>query len=164
MLRLLALAGGFAGAVGLSQFPEFSQQYLQRLSGAVDELRAIVLSFDTAAAAAGLTRAAALQELSGTPFQTELQTTIAGQITRYEALSADYTALSEAEPIGRLAQVYRFTDPDLAQRTWDMFRPALPVTKDGLLCAGLGFLGGWAFVSLVFGGLARLLRRRPAMA
>ena len=28
-----------AGAIALSQFPEFSQQYLQRLAGAVDELR-----------------------------------------------------------------------------------------------------------------------------
>ena len=38
MIRTLTLAGALAGAVSLSQFPEFSQQYLQRLSGAVDEL------------------------------------------------------------------------------------------------------------------------------
>lgn len=36
--RVLALAGGLSGAVGLSQFPEFSQQYLQRLAGQVDAL------------------------------------------------------------------------------------------------------------------------------
>ena len=53
MIRTLTLAGALAGAVSLSQFPEFSQQYLQRLSGAVDELRGLVLAFDATAGAAG---------------------------------------------------------------------------------------------------------------
>ena len=50
------MAGGIAGAVALSQFPEFSQQYLQRLSGAVDELKAITVAFDLSARVAGLSR------------------------------------------------------------------------------------------------------------
>jgi len=33
LLRAVTFAGGLAGAVGLSQFPEFSQQYTQRLAG-----------------------------------------------------------------------------------------------------------------------------------
>ena len=41
-MRAIAVAGGLAGAAGLSQFPEFSQQYVQRLGGAVDELTAVV--------------------------------------------------------------------------------------------------------------------------
>ena len=36
ILRVLAVAAGLAGAGTLSQFPEFSQQYVQRLGGAVD--------------------------------------------------------------------------------------------------------------------------------
>ena len=59
-MRILALAGGIAGAVALSQFPEFSQQYVQRLSGAVDELRAVTFAFDTAAKVGGLSREEAL--------------------------------------------------------------------------------------------------------
>ena len=69
MLKILTLAGGVAGAVALSQFPEFSQQYLQRLSGAVDELRTQVVAFDTLATAAGITREEALAELDGSTFQ-----------------------------------------------------------------------------------------------
>lgn len=161
MFRLLAVVAGLSGAVGLSQFPEFSQQYLQRLSGAVDELRAVVLSFDAAAAASGLTRDAALQELSGSEFQTELQANLAGQIERFETLSASYTTLASAEPLERLTKVHAMADPDLARRTWDNFRPALPVTSDGFLCAGIGFLAGWGALSLLFAGLARLFRRAP---
>ena len=59
MIRILAMAGGLAGAMALSQFPEFSQQYMQRMAGAVDELRGVVLAFDQSASQAGLTRAEA---------------------------------------------------------------------------------------------------------
>lgn len=161
MLRLLTLAAGFAGAFSLSQFPEYSQQYMQRLAGAVDELRAIVVAFDATAAAANLTREEALADLSATPFQTELQAALAGQITRYETLAADYHALRAAEPMQRLAQVYRFTDTDLARRTWEDFRPAVPASTDGLICAALGFLLGWGLLSALGGLLRSALTRRP---
>ncbi|MDF0600326.1 DUF2937 family protein [Psychromarinibacter sp. C21-152] len=164
MIRTLALAGGIAGAVALSQFPEFSQQYLQRLSGAVDELRAIVLDFDATAARAGMTREEALADLSGSAFQSELQATLAGRITRYEDLAADYAALREAEPLQRLAQVHRFADADLARRTWADFRPAVPVTADGMLFAGIGFGAGWLGVALLLGLAGRALRRRRAVS
>lgn len=162
MIRTLTLAGALAGAVSLSQFPEFSQQYLQRLSGAVDELRGLVLAFDATAGAAGLTRDEALADLSGSAFQTDLQATLAGQITRYERLSQDYTALRTAEPLGRLAQLYRFADPDLARRTWDDFRPAVPASPDGLMFAGIGFAGGWMLLAAAFGLLRRLFRGAAA--
>jgi len=155
MIRVLTMAGGIAGAVGLSQFPEFSQQYLQRLSGAVDELRGVVVAFDASATSAGITRQEALAELSGSAFQTELQATLAGQITRYERLSADYTALRKAEPLQRLAQIWRFSDTGLARRTWQDFRPAVPVTADGFICAGLGYAAGW----MLLGALLWLVRR-----
>ena len=46
ILRTMALAAGLTGAATLSQFPEFSQQYTQRLGGAVDELSAIVMMLE----------------------------------------------------------------------------------------------------------------------
>ncbi len=33
LLRAITLAGGIVGAAGMSQFPEYSQQYVQRLGG-----------------------------------------------------------------------------------------------------------------------------------
>ena len=156
------MAGGLAGAVSLSQFPEFSQQYLQRLSGAVDELRAVVVSFDQSAVNAGLTREEALAELNGSSFQAELQGNLTGQIDRYERLSSNYAKLKEIEPLQRLAQVYRFNDPELARRTWSDYRPAVPVTIDGFICAGIGYALGWLALTGLFALILRLFRRRKA--
>lgn len=159
MGRILAMIAGICGAIGLSQFPEFSQQYVQRLSGAVDELRVVVLSFDAGAAAAGLTREEALTQLSGTPLQDSLRKTIGESVTRYERLNANLTALSDKDALSRLTQVWRFADKDLAERTWAAFRPAVPVTWDGAICAGIGFVGGWLALSLVLGLILRPFRR-----
>ena len=52
MRRMIAGIGGLALAIVLSQFPEYAQQYTQRLGGAVDELRVITEDFDRAALAA----------------------------------------------------------------------------------------------------------------
>ncbi|WP_212525373.1 DUF2937 family protein [Actibacterium sp. MT2.3-13A] len=160
MIRSLALAGGIAGAVALSQFPEFSQQYLQRLSGAVNELRPIALAFDVSAQAAGLSRDEALARLEGSDFEETLRDTMAGRLARYDRLSRDYASLRDKDPLGRLAQVWRFSDPDLARRTWEEFRPAVPATADGLICAGIGYGAGWLSVMGLFAGLRRLFGRR----
>lgn len=159
MIRILAMAGGIAGAVGLSQFPEFSQQYLQRLSGAVDELRVVATAFDTSARATGLSRDEALSRLQGSEFEDELRATMAGQLARYDRLSRDYAALNGAPPLERLAQVWRFSDPELARRTWDHYRPAVPATTDGLICAGIGYGAGWLLIAGLLAGLKRLIRR-----
>ena len=150
------------GAVSLSQFPEFSQQYLQRLSGAVDELRAVVVSFDASAAASGITREEALAELNASVFQQNLSDNLSGQITRYERLATNYNSLKQAQPLQRLTQIHRFADADLATRTWQDFRPAVPVTVDGFICAAIGFTAAWFALALIFAALPRLFRRRPA--
>jgi len=159
MLRVLALAGGLLGAAGLSQFPEFSQQYLQRLSGAVTELRIVVTGFDLTARAAGKTREEALAELDREGFIGDLGNSIAGNIARFERLEQDYDALKDASALGRLAQPWNLTDSKVVQGTWEDFRPALPLTVDGALCAGVGFLLGWGLVSLLIGLLMWPVRR-----
>ncbi len=161
--RAVALAGGIAGAVALSQFPEFSQQYLQRLSGAVDELRVVTLAFDTTARASGLSREQALQQIAGSSFQDNLRRDLAASFSRYDRLNADYQALAEATPLQRLARFWHFRDPDLVARTWAHFRPAVPVTADGLIMAAIGFGAGWALAGGLLALLARpFRRRRPA--
>ncbi|MEC7965452.1 MAG: DUF2937 family protein, partial [Pseudomonadota bacterium] len=54
IVRTLTLIAGLSGAAVTAQFPEFSQQYAQRLGGAVDELTAVVADFDASAQASGL--------------------------------------------------------------------------------------------------------------
>ncbi len=160
IVRAITLAGALSGAVGLSQFPEFSQQYLQRLSGAVDELRVMAVAFDLSATTAGLTRQEALAEIGGSAFQDDLRNTLSERLSRYDRLKSDYDGLSGASPLGRLARPWRFADPELSRRTWQEFRPAVPVTADGLICAGIGFGAGWLVLSLLFAGAGRVLRRR----
>ncbi len=156
-MRILATAGAVAGAVALSQFPEFSQQYVQRLSGAVDELRAVTIAFDSAARIGGLSREGALGELRGSEFGDRFSDDMRGRIHRYERLNADYQALASAAPLQRLSRAWHIRDAELVSRTWEDFRPAVPVTTEGLTFAGIGYAGGWLLVSLV---LAVVFRRR----
>ncbi len=159
MIRALTMAGGIAGAATLSQFPEFSQQYLQRLSGARTELMVIAKGFDFTAETAGLTRNEALDKMSGSEFQNNLRDQMATNLTRYERLDAAYTSLKQTEPLMRLTKLWHFRDTDLVQKTWDEYRPAVPVTADGLICAGIGFVGGWLILSLILGLLMAPFRR-----
>ncbi len=159
MVRILAMAGGIAGAVALSQFPEFSQQYVQRLSGAVDELRGVTLAFDTSARVAGMSRNEALAQLHGGSFQDSLREDLRMRLTRYDRLNADYQALAGALPLERLARFYHIRDRELVRRTYDAYQPAVPVSSEGLVFAGIGYAGGWLVVSLLLGAVFRPRRR-----
>jgi hypothetical protein len=158
-MRILALAGGIAGAVALSQFPEFSQQYVQRLSGAVDELRAVTIAFDTTARVAGMTREEAFDAMGDGTFQTRLRDDMRTRIYRYERLNADYQALGGAAPLQRLARFYRIRDPELVQRTWNDYQPAVPVTSEGLIAGGIGYAAGWGLIALLIALVLRPFRR-----
>ena len=164
MVRLLAMVAGVAGALALSQFPEFSQQYLQRLAGAVDELRVIVDNFDRAATDSGKTRDEALVELSETDFGQNLGRSLAGTIQRYERLNGDLLALEAANPLERLAQPWNMADRELFEKTLSVYQPAIPVTKEGAITTGIGFVGGWVLVGGTLGWVGRRFGRRKSRA
>jgi hypothetical protein len=164
-MRVLSLAGAFAGAAGLSQFPAFSDAYLQRLGGQDDALRAVVAAFDTSARNAGLTREEALQDLSGSGFRAAHQADMRATVARAERVAADLDLLRAASPIERMALPHRFRDAETLAATWADFQPALPVTQAGAVATGTGFVAGWAAVGgivLLVGRMLRLLRRAPA--
>lgn len=163
ILRALAFVGGLSGAAGLSQFPEFSQQYLQRLGGAVDELSRVVEAFDADAAGVGLSREAALVDLaSGGAMGAERAKTMATTIERHRTLTTDLAALQNAGPFTRARLAPHLTDTDIAQRAWKEFRPALPVTFEGVIFAGTGFLTGLGVFSLLLRLLSWPFRRKSA--
>lgn len=159
MLKLLALLGGLAGAAGLSQYPEFAQQYLQRLAGQVDALEAVVADFDASAARAGLNREQALAELTGTAFLRGRQDDMRRTFERHDRLSGDLDRLRAASPFERMAMPQRLADPQTFGATWADFRPAVPVTAEGAVAAILGYLGGWLLVTAVVGLLVWPFRR-----
>lgn len=165
-LRVLTLAGGLTGAAGLSQFPEFSQQYVQRLGGAVDELSRFVDDFDADAAGLGLSRDAALAQLeAGGAMGAARADTMGRVIARHARLSDDLQALEAAGPFTRLHRVGHLGDAEITARVWQAFRPALPLTFEGVVFAGAGFLGGLAVIGGT-GGIARrlIVRRKAASA
>lgn len=157
---VLVLAGALAGGAGLSQFPEFSQQYLQRLAGQVDALGVVVANFDATATRNGLTRDTALAQMTGTPFLTDRQADLRRDFARFERLSGDLTLLRAASPLERLAMPHRLSDRDTFAATWADYRPAVPVTVDGLVSAGVGAGLGWGVVGGVLALLAWPFRRR----
>jgi len=160
MLRILAVIGGVSGAAGLSQFPEFSQQYLQRLAGKVDALSAVVADFDASADKNGLTREAALAEVSGTPFLNDRQQDLRRSFADHTRLSADLAQLRAATPLQRLTMPQRMGDLDTLQAAWADYRPAVPATMDGAITAGIGYISGWGVMAAVLSMLAWPFRRR----
>ena len=66
-MRILALAIGLLCAMFTSQVPEFMQQYLQRMGGAMDELNIVVTHFEEDSSRSGYEPAAALQLMAGNP-------------------------------------------------------------------------------------------------
>lgn len=147
-VRALALGAGLTGAAGVSQFPEYSQQYMQRLGGAVDELQRVVDDFDADAASLDLSREAALVDLAkGGDMGAARAESITSTIERHTRLSGDLEAMQGLGPFSRAKYAARFTDTELAGRVWEDYRPAMPVTFEGAIFAGLGFLGGLALFS-----------------
>ncbi|SPF78439.1 DUF2937 family protein [Pseudoprimorskyibacter insulae] len=165
IFRALTFVAGLTGAAGLSQFPEFSQQYAQRLGGAVDELTRVVADFDADAAKLGLSRAAALVDMAGSNSQMAVSRaqTMAQTIDRRDALAADLAALQGAGPFTRASLMQHMTDPEIASRALEVYKPALPLTFEGLSFGGVGFaLGAMALALLrrMLAMPAHLLRRR----
>lgn len=159
MRRMIAGIGGLGLALVLSQFPEYAQQYTQRLGGAVDELRVITEDFDRAAAEGGLDRATALgrYEASNDDFLAGRGTSMTSTFQRYDQLSATLARIQNADAIERLQSLPAYLDTDIGRRTLESYKPAVPVTMEGILYAGGGFILGylvlsglWRFVTLPF--------------
>jgi hypothetical protein len=162
MRRIIAGVGGLGLAVALSQFPEYAQQYTQRLGGAVDELRVITEDFDRAAAAGGLDRAAALgrYEASNDDFLAGRGGSMTATFQRYEQLSATLARIQNADPVERFQSLPAYLDTDIGRRTLESYKPAIPVTMEGILYAGGGFILGYLILSGLWRFLAMPFKKR----
>ena len=162
MIRALCLIGGLSGAAGLSQAPEFTQQYLQRLAGQVDALTMVAKEFDAAALAAGKGREEALEEIAGSAFLAAHQADMRAMFARHARLSADLAILRGATPLERLTMPHRLADTQTLRAVWADYTPAMPISSAGAAAAGAGFLAGWAVFAAFLSALALPLRRKPA--
>jgi len=151
---VVALALGFV----LSQAPELAQQYRQRLGGAVDELGRIITQFDEDSLRSGYDRSSALRLMENNPERLirDQAGLMEATITRYSRLREQQEAFRTGGPFVRLVSFVRNFDPPLVEQTLKAYEPAMPVTLEGLLLAGGGFLVGYFVVR----GTTELWRRR----
>jgi hypothetical protein len=159
--RTLSLAVALCGAIAASQLPEFTQQYSQRLGGAIDELTRVVQDFDKNAAAMGLDRKGRLARLAQSPDEAARPSSaeMADDIARLEKLQAQLAEMAIAGPFGRIEVFLSNPDPAIAARTWNSFQPGVPATGEGAASGGAGFLVGGGLMAFI----GRLFRRRPGL-
>ena len=149
-----------------SQSAEFTQQYLQRLGGATDAMRAVVERFEDSARASALSPDEAIDRLKknsddlasrqGSDAETSRE--------RYQDLDRRYTTLLSTSSLFRPFEVLADPDWSIAERAADDYRPAIPTTGDGVLLALGGFVLGWALGGGAHGAVAMGRRRREKRA
>ena len=163
--RLLAVAITTAGGIAGSQVPEFTQQYRQRIGGAIDELKTVVADFDRDAEANGLTRREALTRYAASTedFLRARGISIGGTIERFETLVVQRARFNESHPLMLPVALAQDTDPQILKGTWDDFEPAVPVTPSGALWALIGMVLAWLAAALPW-RLGRMLRRDDPLA
>jgi hypothetical protein len=150
------------GAVGLSQAPEFFQQYLQRLGGHLDEARLSLAPYEALARQSGIT----LQRLIEVN-RAQVETLVVKQGDIIAALIERVAKLESAERALREASVWEKpfvflsnVDPSIAARTWEVFKPAVPVTPEGFVYAAAGMLLALALYQVAIAWPGRILIRR----
>lgn len=158
LLRMLTLVMGLLGAAALSQAPEFAQQYLQRLAGTADILTDEVAALDARASAQNMNRYDYIRRFlgNGDPAIRAEGMALSNLLARERDTREAIAALRDAPPLLMPWTAFSHLDPALAWRTLDDFRPALPLTAEGALHAGVGFLG----LASLFRILVFLLRPR----
>ncbi|MCR9068461.1 MAG: DUF2937 family protein [Rhodobacteraceae bacterium] len=160
LTRILAIVGGLSGAAGLSQYPEFAQQYTQRLAGQVQALEVVVTDFDATAERSGLSRDEALAEMTGTQFLADRGEDMARTITRYEGLQSDYALLTAASPFEKMLMPHRLADGETFRGTWGDYEPAVPLTPAGAASAAVGYVAGWSIIAMLIWVLTAPFRGR----
>ena len=116
--RTVAMALGLCGGLLASQGPEFTQQYRQRLGGAIDELRRVVARFDADAGAVGRDREGALRRLgeNADDLARRQGEAMRANAARLERLESQRQAFAEAGSLDRMLVLLRRGDPELMAR------------------------------------------------
>jgi hypothetical protein len=161
-MRIIAFGFGLLGGLVASQGPEYAQQYRQRLGGAIEELRRAIGQFDRDAEAFGESRDSAITRLRGNADALASRQGAAMQdnVERLSRLEGQRQAMIEAGSFGRILLLLRDGDAEVMRDAYGDFEPAVPVTQEGIVSAGAGFVLLWGAV-LLLAWLVRGLGRRP---
>jgi hypothetical protein len=162
LVRRLALAIGLLCALVGSQLPEFAQQYRQRLGGALDELNRIIAQFDAEAEVQSLTRAQGIERLKNNVdrLASERGAAVEQDVARAARLERQKEAFQNTGPVIRMAALIANFDPATMGQAIADFEPAVPITFEDLVIAGLALILGMGATHLVAWPIRRRLRRR----
>jgi len=166
LTRRLAVAVGLAFALIGAQLPEFAQQYRQRLGGALDELNRMIAEFDAEAKDQSLSREQGLERLNRNddPLARQRGQAVGQEIERADRLSRQQQAFRDAGPLSRLAVMAENFDSSTFEQAAREFEPAVPVTFEAFVIAGVALILGWAATHLAAWPIRRrwrALRQRP---
>lgn len=164
ILRYFALAVALCAGLVTSQLPEFSQQYRQRLGGAIDELSRILAEFDADAARLSLSREEGIARMKTNADELVRQqgAHIQENSARLVRLRQQLIEYASAGPLARVGVMLGNFDRGVAQRAMDDFEPAVPLTSEGAIATAAGAVAGWGLVRLLFLPLVLRRRRRAA--
>ena len=142
--RLADGIGAVAGAASLSQFPEFYQQYMQRLGGRLDQALVHRERILAAAREHALTAEEYVRRLldNADPVAKSEGYNAAAALADAERLQTMHAALMHADPLRRPIVMAQYLDPDLAGATFDQFVPAVPLSLEALVYAAIGMVLG----------------------
>lgn len=130
------------GTIVFSQFPEFMQQYLQRLGGHLDEARRHVEQFRSVANQSGITLERLITQTGANSdiAVAKLGGVMTETLERLTELQGAHDALESATLWTRPLVFLQNLDREIAHATWSVFKPAIPTTVEGLVYAATGML------------------------
>jgi len=169
--KVIIVCFGLACAAIASQAPEFTQQYLQRLGGWVDSYKDRVARLDLRAAQFKMTRTEYLEALQASADPKVRQE--AANIATWPIYLKQYTEMQVSlqtgaalmQPIKLLQNYFDPAFKPIVQATFAEYKAAAPITGEGAIFGGIGFIVGWILTG--FGGALlraplEIIRRRRA--
>lgn len=151
-----------AVALVLSQEPEFARQYAQRLGGAVDEIERGLKNTTDEAVKLGLTLDQSIDKrLSSAEALTKADgRRLAHDRDRARNLREQYGAIVDGTMWDRLGIVLFGLDRHVASATLSIYVPALPLSVESGVAAGIGLIGGWLAAAVILFPFRRRAARR----
>jgi len=139
--RILAVIG----VVGLAQFPQFFNQYLQRLGGHLEEARLTIARYINAAESLDLSLEAYVAEhlASENKIFTSSGQVMTDIVQRLHHLEESFLALKQAGPFNRWWIFLREMERPIVHETWQNFTPGIPTTIEGFYYGLAGLLVVW---------------------
>ena len=162
-MRILLSLAALVGGATVAQFPEFFQQYLQRLGGRLDLARERVQEISIDAASQGIEVTAYIDLFTASPVHVQEGRRMAQSIDEATRLQEAHDALTSAAAWEALPRMLHHLDLGIAGQTANAFQPALPISTAGILYACIGGLVGLLVAVTTRSGFRKIKQIRPSI-